>query len=175
MTTDTQSIEDRIATCGEAKLDQTTQTVGIPLFQFVIFSDTDLSFFPGPNFDFGGRVHTNGNLFLDSGGPAGATPAQTYPPTIQLWLRSPVTASKDILRDCLSNSNPESAAGRHPGSVEITNGGSLQALGFRQGSLNTCLGSGPNSSWASISDSFNGNLRSQVKPLNLTIVLLGNG
>jgi len=174
-TTYTLTVAARTATGGEAKLVRTTQTVGIPLFQFGIFSDTDLSFFPGPNFDFGGRVHTNGNLFLDSGGPAGATPTQSYPPTIQLWLRSPVTASKDILRDCLSNSNPESATGRHPGSVEITNGGSLQALGFRQGSLNSCLGSGANSSWGSISDSFNGNLRSGVKPLDLTIVLLGNG
>jgi hypothetical protein len=171
----TLTVAARTVTGGEAKLVRTTQTVGIPLFQFGIFSDTDLSFFPGPNFDFGGRVHTNGNLFLDSGGPAGATPTQAYPPTVQLWLRSPVTASKDILRDCLSNSNPESATGRHPGSVEITNGGSLQALGFRQGSLNSCLGSGTNSSWKSISDSFNGNLRSGVKPLNLTIVLLGNG
>jgi len=174
-TTYTLTVAARTVTGGEAKLVRTTQTVGIPLFQFGIFSDTDLSFFPGPNFDFGGRVHTNGNLFLDSGGPSGATPAQSYPPTIQLWLRSPVTASKDILRDCLSNSNPESATGRHPGSVEITNGGSLQALGFRQGSLNSCLGSGANSSWKSISDSFNGNLRSGVKPLDLTIVLLGNG
>ncbi|HTF24026.1 MAG TPA: PilX N-terminal domain-containing pilus assembly protein [Candidatus Limnocylindria bacterium] len=174
-TTYTLTVAARTATGGEAKLVRTTQTVGIPLFQFGIFSDTDLSFFPGPNFDFGGRVHTNGNLFLDSGGPAGATPTQSYPPTIQLWLRSPVTASKAILRDCLSNSNPESATGRHPGSVEITNGGSLQALGFRQGSLNSCLGSGVNSSWGSISDSFNGNLRSGVKPLDLTIVLLGNG
>src|SRR6266566_6634576 len=174
-TTYTLTVAARTATGGEAKLVRTTQTVGIPLFQFGIFSDTDLSFFPGPNFDFGGRVHTNGNLFLDSGGPAGATPTQSYPPTIQLWLRSPVTASKDILRDCLSNSNPESATGRHPGSVEITNGGSLQALGFRQGSLISCLGSGANSSWGSISDSFNGNLRSGVKKLDLTIVLLGNG
>ena len=172
-TTYTLTVAARTATGGEAKLVRTTQTVGIPLFQFGIYSDTDLSFFPGPNFDFGGRVHTNGNLFLDSGGPAGATPNQTS--AVQLWLRSPVTASKDILRDCLSNSNPESATGRHPGSVEITNGGSLQALGFRQGSLISCLGSGANSSWGSISDSFNGNLRSGVKKLDLTIVLLGNG
>jgi hypothetical protein len=156
------------------KLTRTTQTVGIPLFQFGIFSDTDLSFFPGPNFDFGGRVHTNGNLFLDSGGPAGATPAQTT--TVQLWLRSPVTASKDIMRDCLSNTHAESATGNHPGSVEITKGGgSLQALGFGQGSLNNCLNSGNNPNWPSISASFNGNLRSGVKPLNLTITVLGNG
>ena len=163
-------------TGGAVKLTRTTQTVGIPLFQFGIFSDTDLSFFPGPNFDFGGRVHTNGNLFLNSGGPAGATPTQAYPPTVQLWMRSPVTASKDIMRDCLSNTNPESTSGRHPGSVEITKGGgTMQALGFGQGSLNNCLGSGANPNWPTISGSFNGNLRSGVRPLNLTIALLGNG
>ena len=172
-TTYTMTVAARTVTGGEAKLVRTTQTVGIPLFQFGIYSDTDLSFFPGPNFDFGGRVHTNGNLFLDSGGPAGATPTQTS--SVQLWLRSPVTASKEILRDCLSNSHPESTNGRHPGSVEITTGGSLQALGFGQGSLNSCLGTGANPSWPSISASYNGNLRSAVKPLNLTIVLLGNG
>jgi len=161
-------------TGGAVKLTRTTQTVGIPLFQFGIFSDTDLSFFPGPNFDFGGRVHTNGNLFLNSGGPAGATPTQTT--TNQLWMRSPVTASKEIMRDCLSNTHPESATGTHPGSVEITKGGgTLQALGFGQGSLNNCLSSGANPSWPSVSASFNGNLRSGVRPLNLTITLLGNG
>src|SRR5467141_5025414 len=160
-TTYTLTVAARTASGGEAKLVRTTQTVGIPLFQFGIYSDTDLSFFPGPNFDFGGRVHTNGNLFLDSGS--------------QLWLRSPVTASKDILRDCLSNSNPESAAGQHPGTVQITNGGSMQPLGFGQGSLNSCLGTGKNPSWPSISASYNGNLRSGVPALNLTIVLLGNG
>jgi hypothetical protein len=147
-------------TGGQVKLQRTTQTVGIPLFQFGIFSDTDLSFFPGPNFDFGGRVHTNGNLFLDSG----AT----------LFMRSPVTASKDIMRDCLSNTHPE--PGPHGGNVLITKGGGvLQALNFGQGSLKSCLGSGANKNWPAISGSFNGNLRSGVKPLNLTIVLLGNG
>src|SRR6185436_4003696 len=51
----------------EVQLERTLQTVGIPVFQFGIFSETDLSFFAGPNFNFGGRVHTNGNLFLASG------------------------------------------------------------------------------------------------------------
>src|SRR5712692_9283022 len=77
-TTYTLTVEARTTTNADVKLTRTTQTVGIPLFQFGIFSDTDLSFFPGPNFNFGGRVHTNGNLFLDSGGPAGATPTQSY-------------------------------------------------------------------------------------------------
>jgi len=173
-TTYTMTVAARTNTGGEAKLVRTTQTVGIPLFQFGIYSETDLSFFPGPNFNFGGRVHTNGNLFLNSGGPAGATPTQTT--TTQLWLASPVTVAKDIFRDCLSNTHPESATAQHPGSVEITKGGgTYQALGFGQGSLTSCLGTPKNPSWPGISASFNGNLRSGVKPLNLTITLLGNG
>jgi hypothetical protein len=159
---------------GEVKLQRTAQTVGIPLFQFGIYCEGDCSFFAGPNFNFGGRVHTNGNLFLNSGGPAGAGPLNTT--TDQLWLASPITAAKDIFRDCLSNTHPESGNGTHPGSVEITKGGgSFNALGFGQGSRTSCLTSGVNSNWPSISAGFNGNLRSGVKPLSLTITLLGNG
>jgi hypothetical protein len=39
----------------------------IPVFQFGVFCGYDCSYFAGPNFSFGGRVHTNGNLFLASG------------------------------------------------------------------------------------------------------------
>src|SRR5467141_5283966 len=104
-TTYTLTVAARTTTGGEAKLVRTTQTVGIPLFQFGIYSETDLSFFAGPNFDFGGRVHTNGNLFLDSGGPANATPTQTN--VIQLWMGSPVTAGGSILRNCRANGSLE--------------------------------------------------------------------
>jgi hypothetical protein len=173
-TTYTLTVAAMTTTGGEVKLQRTTQTVGIPLFQFGIFSQTDLSFFPGPNFAFGGRVHSNGNIFMDSGGPAGAGPTDTG--KVQLWLANPVTAVGDILRDCLSNTNPESTTGQHPGSVEITTGGgSYLALGFGQGSQKACLGSGTNPAWAkTITPAFNGNLRSGVKPLNLTISVLGS-
>jgi len=76
----------------EVKLTRTTQTVGIPLFQFGMFSQTDLSFFPGPNFDFGGRVHSNGNLFLASG----AMPLARYLAAgIRVGLGSDVAAGPD--------------------------------------------------------------------------------
>jgi hypothetical protein len=170
----TLTVGARTTNGAEVKLQRTLQTVGIPLFQFGIYCEGDCSFFPGPNFNFGGRVHTNGNLFLNSGGPAGAGPTNTG--SDQVWLANPVTVVKDIFRDCLSNTHPESATGTHPGSVEITKGGgSFQALGFGQGSRTSCLGSAVNPAWPSISASFNGNLRSGVKPLNLTITLLGNG
>jgi hypothetical protein len=172
----TLTVGARTSNGGEVKLQRTTQTVGIPLFQFGIYCDGDCGFFPGPNFNFGGRIHSNGNLFLNSGGPAGAAPNQPIAgPPNQLWLANPVTVVKDVFRDCLSNNHPENAAAQHPGSVEITKGaGSFQALGFGQGSQISCRGSGKNPNWPTISASFNGNLRTGVKPMNLTITLAGS-
>ena len=51
----------------EVRMRRTMQTVAIPVFQFGIFSDNDLSFFAGPDFNFGGRVHTNQNLYIGAG------------------------------------------------------------------------------------------------------------
>src|SRR5262249_29384303 len=48
----------------EVRMRRTLQTVAVPVFQFGMFSENDLSFFAGANFDFGGRVHTNSNLYL---------------------------------------------------------------------------------------------------------------
>jgi type II secretory pathway pseudopilin PulG len=66
------------------------QVALIPVFQFGVFSDSDLSYFPGPKFSFKGRVHTNGNLFLaaDSG---------------PLILNANATAHGEIIRDRLAN------------------------------------------------------------------------
>ena len=50
----------------EVRLRREMQTVAVPVFQFGVFSETDLTFYAGDNFDFGGRVHTNGNLFLSN-------------------------------------------------------------------------------------------------------------
>ena len=54
----------RTAGNAEVRMRREMQTVGIPVFQFGIFSENDLSFFAGPNFDFGGRVHSNQHLWL---------------------------------------------------------------------------------------------------------------
>ena len=42
----TLSVTARTTSGSEVKLQRTTQTVGIPVFQFGVFSSTDLSFFP---------------------------------------------------------------------------------------------------------------------------------
>jgi len=36
----------------------------LPAFEFGVFCDGDCDYFAGPPFNFGGRVHANGNLFL---------------------------------------------------------------------------------------------------------------
>jgi hypothetical protein len=84
----------------EVRLIRNVEVAEIPVFQFGVFSDSDLSYFPGPNFDFAGRVQTNGNLFLAEGG--GAT----------LTFHSPMRAAGDVVRDQLANGASTSAQGR---------------------------------------------------------------
>ena len=63
----------------------------IPVFQFGLFSETDLAYFPGPGFDFGGRVHTNGNLFLATSSSSG------------LIFHSKITAAGEVIRAQMAN------------------------------------------------------------------------
>src|SRR5208282_3855856 len=149
----------------EVKLKRTTQTVGIPIFQFGVFSQTDLSFFPGQPFNFGGRTATNGNLFLAS--VNGVT------------LSQPVTAVGDVIRTNLSNGFPTATG--HSGPVNVFTGSGTRPLATTEGSLVGTLGSATNPSWPTISlgsADYAGNLRNGttgVNPLNLGIVMLGNG
>jgi hypothetical protein len=84
----------------EVRLIRSVEVAQIPVFQFGVFSDSDLSYFPGPNFDFAGRVQTNGNLFLAEGG--GTT----------LTFHSPIRAAGDVVRDQLANGASTVAQGR---------------------------------------------------------------
>ena len=162
----------------EVKLQRTIQTVGIPMFQFGIFSDTDLDFFPGPNFQFGGRTHTNGNLFL----AAGST----------LTLSDKVDVYKDVIRTNLANGWPTSS--NYTGTVQITTqpgGSNYRTLQPSEGSLTGTIGSSYDPNWPTISTGsaptdYNSNLingqgsaypqySTGAKQLNLGIVTIGNG
>ena len=55
------------ATGAAITLTRTVEVGLLPAFEFGIFCDGDCDYFAGPNFNFGGRVHTNNNLFLASG------------------------------------------------------------------------------------------------------------
>ncbi len=173
----------------EVKLNRVVQEVAVPIFEFGIFSDSDLSFFAGPNFYFGGRTHTNGNLF----------PAQDSSNT--LLLNDYVTAAKSIIRDQLENgytmaTYPDTScqySGAYCAHVNVlttTNGcpnqsssmgllttGNCITLQTNQGSVEQGPGSTANPNWASLSgttyNSFIQDGTTGAKVLNLAIALPG--
>jgi hypothetical protein len=169
----------------EAKLTRTVQEVAVPIFEFGIFSDSDLSFHAGSNFNFGGRVHTNGNLFLAEDS------------TTTLNLNDHVTAAKGIIRDQLSNGyvmatypsatcsstnycstvNVLTTSNGCPSTLTGTQTGNCLTLGLNQGSVEGGAGSTENPNWQSLStNTYNGWIQdgtTGAKVLNLAIALPG--
>lgn len=160
-----------IASGAEVRLQRNVQTVAIPVFQFGMFSETDLSYFPGPNFNFGGRVHTNGNLFLATGS--------------SLTFTDKLTASKQVVREQLSNGWPTSSGYTGPVNIPTTSGGcpgpvaTCRPLAQNEGSVVA----GPTSAlneptWTNLSlGTYNGYIRSKktgAQPLNLSITFNAN-
>jgi hypothetical protein len=160
---------------------RTVEVALIPVFQFGVFSDSDLSYFAGPPFEFQGRVHTNGNLFL----AANAGP---------LVLDDKVTAVGEIVRDTLANG--WTGGGNYQGDVyiptvanacdppwatAIANPPCLK-MAMNQGSWTggippaAPVGSGtPNASWSGIQSGYNGFVATGVQPLNLPFVQNAGG
>jgi hypothetical protein len=158
----------------------------IPVFQFGVFSQSDLSYFAGPEFNFQGRVHTNGNLFLAANsGP--------------LIFGSKVTAVGEIIRDQLANGFT-GGTGSYYGDIYVPNqtGGCDTYIanngtsGLGANCINVGIdtdnskndaswsggypsGGGPNSSWTTLSKgTFNSMLGNKtsigVQPLQLPFV-----
>jgi hypothetical protein len=160
----TMTVTARLPDGSESSLTRTLQTVAIPVFQFGIFSENDLSFFAGPNFNFGGRVHSNRNVFLAEG--PGAT----------LTLADRVTAVGEIVRQTLANGNP--SATNHSGTVSaITAPNAFRTLAMTEGSLIGGLLSAANPNWTQLSTgTYNHNImtgNTGAKQLTLPITVFG--
>jgi hypothetical protein len=152
----------------QAHMTRDVEVAQIPVFQFGVFSDSDLSYFAGPNFDFGGRVHTNGDLYLAEGN--GAT----------LTFHDKLTAHGEIIRQTLVNGLTTS--GNYTGTVEVPTApkgctsptSSCRALGVTEGSLVGGKGSSPTAGWDTFSQSnYFGNLVHQAAQLTLPFVADG--
>ena len=89
----------------EVNMSRTVEVALIPVFQFGVFCDGDCSFFAGPNMQFAGRVHTNGDLYLAAGN-GGTT---TFEDKLSAW--------GNIIRTQLANGNPTAA--NHTGTVNV--------------------------------------------------------
>ncbi len=95
-----------VATGASVNLTRTLEVALLPAFEFGVFCDGDCDYFAGPPFNFGGRVHANGNLFLASGGST-------------LTFTDKVAAVGQIITDQLENGWPTSV--NYTGSVYVPN------------------------------------------------------
>ena len=141
----------------------------IPIFQFGIFYNDNLEFHPGPKFDFGGRVHSNANLFLMA--------------NTGLWFTSKVTAHGEIFTDTGRNGEYIWSDAVH---IKLANG-TFRQLKKADGSVLKNGATGPvhtpkpwdeadlppvrvNTNWETIQKLFQGNLKSNQSSLDLPIV-----
>lgn len=150
----------------EVRLRREIQTVAVPVFQFGIFGEKSIGFHAGPNFDFGGRVHTNESLFLASGG--GST----------LTFRDKITAFTRVVRNTLSNGVSITLTG-HGGTVSVPTviGGppaSYRSLADTESSGTTAA---PWSGWKNLSEvTYQTNIRTEAtgaKALRLPLATMG--
>jgi hypothetical protein len=137
----------------------------IPIFQFGIFYNDDMEFHPGPRFDFGGRVHSNSNIFMQ---------AQTG-----LYFRSRVTAAGEIVHDVARNGSPYTDWGDN---VWVARPGQTDPLTFPKLTEGSVV-NGPdlsnsdpdmpngtvNSNWDTFNLRFGGNLLSRQRQLLLPL------
>lgn len=166
----------------EVSMIRNVEVALIPVFQFGVFSDSDLGFYSSPNLDFNGRVHTNGDLYL------GVSNAAT------LTFHDKLTAYGNVIRHNLPNGLLATSY-NDAGTVDIptASGGcdgaqpACRAIGQTEGSLVGAGGNPPQSgynsgppSWQNISKStYNGmitdgnygnNVNTGVKQLTLPFV-----
>jgi hypothetical protein len=128
----------------EVRLRRELQTVAVPVFQFGIFSDGDLSIFAGDNFSFGGRVHTNGSLFVCEWTSGGGV----------MTFTDRITAVNEIVRKYFSNGFDTASSPTCLDNVLVPTSASTNrnlAQSPNEGSVSAMPGSTANPNWTSLS------------------------
>ncbi len=141
----------------------------IPIFQFGVFYEDDLELFNGPQFGFGGRVHSNRHFFL-------------HPSSNGAFFDSRVTAAGHIVTQSkrngdtvnitTSNIRIKNASGVYrqllPSEGSVLNG-TPNVFGSGEWADPQLPSSAVNPNWATIGTRFDGNLRSEVGELRLPV------
>ena len=121
----------------EATLRRAVQTASVPIWEFGLYSERDLAFFPGPPFSFSGMVHTNGDLYAQTGnGP--------------MTFVDRVSALGEIVRRELPNGYNTTGWG---GAVRVSTApGVYRNLQMNEGSVVNQASSAPNEpTWTNVS------------------------
>ncbi len=155
----------------QVQLTRNIQNNRIPIFQFGIFYNDDMELHPGARFDFGGRVHSNGSLFLMS--------------SAGIYFSSRVSAVGEVITDI--NRNGKAWNDGWGEQVFVKNGSNKQLLHDKGSALTT--GGGPllfkdpnkplynpdmpkvytNTDWDNSAKDFGGNLLAHQKSLDLPL------
>lgn len=116
----------------EVAMTRNVQIALIPVFQFGVYSDSDLGFFASPDLTFAGRVHTNGDLYLGVGN------------SNTLTFRDKLSAYGNVVRQQLpnglatssyNNGGPVYVPTASSSSACSTTTNSCRALGLTEGSV----------------------------------------
>lgn len=139
----------------------------IPIFQFGVFYNDNMEYHPGPKFAFGGRVHSNGSIFMMA--------------NTGLYFASRVTAVDQIVTEVARNGTPWNYWNEN---VWVKNAsGTYVQLRHNMGSVLNTVVNGPNifasdpdmpvnyrnANWPTHKALFDNNLLNEVKPLNLPL------
>lgn len=152
----------------EVRLTRTLNNYLIPIFQFGIFYDDPMEHHPGPAFSFGGRVHTNGDIYMMAG--------------TGLRFRDRVTAAGEVVTDVARNGFSYTHWGNNvyvknnTGTFNKVDKGSViggpdtpERKAARGGDDPDLPDGTRNSGWTSYSTRFGGNLLARTRPLRLPL------
>ncbi len=161
----TMNVTAQRSTGETVSMTRTSEVALIPVFQFGVFSDSDLFFGRSPNLGFAGRVHTNGDLYLgvaDGYNLVFGDKISAFENVIRQQMDNGVTSSGNDnggtvmiptqANGCatqlanLASANPSATC------VDISAGwGANPGLGSTNGSVTGGHGSAQNPSWTSVS------------------------
>lgn len=135
-----------------ANMTRNVEVALIPVFQFGVFSESDLSYFNGPAFSFAGRIHTNGNFF-------------PTPNTGPLVFGDKITVVGEVIRESLANGFGATPGGTYGGTVLIpnTNGGcsaAIAAMAASSGAISGTLNANYNSTCLFFDSGISSNMES---------------
>ncbi len=148
----------------------------IPIFQFGVFYEDDLELNRPPLFTIGGRIHTNSNFFVSAADTKG------------VYFDSKVTVVGEVVNDIWKTKTTLTSGVDDKGQVYVKDGaGAYQELKTGESSVKCVNPSGANVfalkptlpycsknlSWATQRTKFQGNLESDVSPLNLPLSKTG--